>query len=105
MTVMIAGAGIAGLTLGLTLHELGVPFHIYEATETLKPMGVGINLQPNAVRELFDLGLEAELSAIGVRTRQLGFYSKLGKTIWEEPRGEAAATVGPSFPSIAARCR
>ena len=40
-------------------------------------MGVGINLQPNAVRELFDLGLEAELDAIGVRTRQLGFYSKL----------------------------
>ncbi|AUQ61092.1 flavin-dependent oxidoreductase [Phaeobacter inhibens] len=97
MTVMIAGAGIAGLTLGLTLHELGVPFHIYEATETLKPMGVGINLQPNAVRELFDLGLEAELSAIGVRTRQLGFYSKLGKTIWEEPRGEAAGYRWPQF--------
>ncbi|ATG38181.1 flavin-dependent oxidoreductase [Phaeobacter piscinae] len=97
MTVMIAGAGIAGLTLGLTLHELGVPFHIYEATETLKPMGVGINLQPNAVRELFDLGLEAELSAIGVRTRRLGFYSKLGKTIWEEPRGEAAGYSWPQF--------
>ncbi|MEK0164313.1 flavin-dependent oxidoreductase [Phaeobacter sp. A36a-5a] len=97
MTVMIAGAGIAGLTLGLTLHELGVPFHIYEATETLKPMGVGINLQPNAVRELFDLGLEAELSAIGVRTRQLGFYSKLGNTIWEEPRGQAAGYSWPQF--------
>ena len=68
MTVLISGAGIAGLTLGLTLHDLGVPFHIYEATQTLKPMGVGINLQPNAVRELIDLGLEDALSAIGVRT-------------------------------------
>ena len=97
MTVLISGAGIAGLTLGLTLHDLGVPFHIYEATQTLKPMGVGINLQPNAVRELIDLGLEDALSAIGVRTAQLGFYSKLGKTIWEEPRGQAAGYNWPQY--------
>ncbi|WP_293576065.1 flavin-dependent oxidoreductase [Phaeobacter sp.] len=97
MTVLISGAGIAGLTLGLTLQELGIPFHIFESTKTLKPMGVGINLQPNAVRELFDLGLEAPLSAIGVRTRQLGFYSKRGHTIWEEPRGQAAGYHWPQF--------
>ena len=83
MTVLIAGGGIAGLTLGLTLHQIGVPFHIYEATAEIKPMGVGINLQPNAVRELLDLGLAEELEAIGVKTQQYGFYSKLGKTIWE----------------------
>lgn len=59
MTVLIAGGGIAGLSLGLTLHQIGVPFRVFEATRALKPMGVGINLQPNAVRELFDLGLEA----------------------------------------------
>jgi len=45
MTVLIAGAGIAGLTLGLTLHQLKIPFRIYEAVETLKPLGVGINIQ------------------------------------------------------------
>ncbi|TNJ41434.1 flavin-dependent oxidoreductase [Phaeobacter sp. B1627] len=97
MTVLIAGGGIAGLTLGLTLHQIGVPFRVFEATQTLKPMGVGINLQPNAVRELFDLGLEADLDAIGVRTRSLGFYSKLGHTIWEEPRGMAAGYAWPQF--------
>ncbi|MFW8593978.1 flavin-dependent oxidoreductase [Cribrihabitans neustonicus] len=97
MTILIAGGGIAGLSLGLTLHQIGVPFHIYEAAAELRPMGVGINLQPNAVRELFDLGLEAELDAIGVRTRQLGFYSKRGKTIWEEPRGMDAGYSWPQF--------
>ena len=60
MTVLIAGGGIAGLTLGLTLHQIGVPFRIYEATRSIRPMGVGINIQPNAVRELFDLGLTDE---------------------------------------------
>lgn len=97
MSILIAGGGIAGLTLGLTLHQIGVPFRIYESAQALKPMGVGINLQPNAVRELFDLGLEAELDAIGVRTRQLGFYSKLGKTIWEEPRGTGAGYAWPQY--------
>ncbi|KIC09479.1 hypothetical protein RA19_15835 [Leisingera sp. ANG-M1] len=97
MTILIAGGGIAGLSLGLTLHQIGVPFHIYEAAERLEPLGVGINLQPNAVRELFDLGLERELDGIGVRTRQLGFYSKLGKTIWEEPRGTWAGYAWPQY--------
>ncbi len=97
MTVLIAGGGIAGLSLGLTLHQIGVPFRIFEATETIQPMGVGINLQPNAVRELLDLDLGDQLEEIGVRTRQYGFYSKLGKTIWEEPRGLWAGYAWPQY--------
>ncbi|EBA14601.1 hypothetical protein RSK20926_07618 [Roseobacter sp. SK209-2-6] len=97
MCVIIAGGGIAGLSLGLTLHQIGVAFHIYEAAPELRPLGVGINLQPNAVRELFDLGLQDDLDAIGIRTRQLGFYSKTGGTIWEEPRGQAAGYSWPQY--------
>jgi 2-polyprenyl-6-methoxyphenol hydroxylase-like FAD-dependent oxidoreductase len=97
MTVLIAGGGIAGLTLGLTLQQIGVPFRIFETAQQIRPLGVGINLQPNAVRELIALGLARDLDAIGVRTRQLGFYSKLGKTIWEEPRGEWAGYDWPQF--------
>lgn len=97
MTILIAGGGIAGLTLGLTLHQIGVPFRVFEATARIGPLGVGINLQPNAVRELFDLGLRDELDRIAVRTRQYGFYSKLGKTIWEEPRGTWAGYAWPQY--------
>lgn len=87
MTILIAGGGIAGLVMGLTLHQLGLPFRIFERVAEPKPLGVGINLQPSSVRELFDLGLEAELDQIGIRTRQYGFYSKSGREIWVEPRG------------------
>ena len=66
MTVLIAGAGIAGLSLGLTLHEIGVPFRIFEATAELKPLGIGINIQPNAVRELYEMGFEDRLDEVGV---------------------------------------
>ena len=97
MTVIIAGAGIAGLTLGLTLQQIGVPFRIFEAASELKPLGVGINLQPNAVRELFDLGLEAELDRIGIRTRDYGFYTKTGREIWTEPRGLDAGYRWPQY--------
>ena len=97
MTVLIAGGGIAGLTLGLTLHQIGVPFRIYEATRTIRPLGVGINIQPNAVRELFDLGLAKDMDGIGIKTRQYGFYSKYGHTIWEEPRGLGAGYAWPQY--------
>lgn len=95
--ILIAGAGIAGLSLGLTLHQLGLPFRIFERVAEPKPLGVGINLQPNAVRELFDLGLEPRLDAIGIRTRQYGFYTKTGLPIWVEPRGAAAGYAWPQF--------
>ena len=97
MTVLIAGAGIAGLSLGLTLHQIGVPFRIHESARDLQPLGVGINLQPSAVRELFDLGLEAELEALGVRTRSYGFHTKSGREIWTEPRGTWAGYRWPQY--------
>ncbi|TMM50629.1 flavin-dependent oxidoreductase [Sulfitobacter sabulilitoris] len=97
MTVIIAGAGIAGLSLGLSLHQIGVPFRIYEAVQKIGPLGVGINLQPNAVRELFDLGLEDALDSIGVRTQSYGFHTKTGLEIWREPRGTWAGYYWPQF--------
>jgi 5-methylphenazine-1-carboxylate 1-monooxygenase len=97
MTVLIAGAGIAGLAMGLTLHQLGIPFRIYERVGEMRPLGVGINIQPNAVRELFDLGLQSRLDAIGVRTRQYGFYTKTGLEIWAEPRGQFAGYSWPQY--------
>ena len=95
--VLIAGGGIGGLAMALTLHQIGVPCIVFESAREMRPLGVGINLQPNAVRELFDLGLKDHLERIGVRTKMLGFYSKFGKTIWEEPRGMDAGYVWPQY--------
>lgn len=96
-TVLIAGGGIAGIALGLTCHQIGAPFKVFESVETLRPLGVGINLQPSAVRELFDLGLEAQLDDIGVQTRDYGLYSKMGLEVWTEPRGTWAGYRWPQY--------
>ena len=70
MDVLVAGGGIAGLTMALTCHEVGVPVRVFEDARQIRPLGLGINLQPDAVRELADLGLGAELADIGVETRE-----------------------------------
>ncbi|MDB5500725.1 MAG: FAD-dependent monooxygenase [Tardiphaga sp.] len=97
MTVLIAGGGIGGLTLALSLHQIGVPCRVFETVSALKPLGVGINVLPHAVRELIELGLLDRLDGIGVRTRELAFFSKHGKPIWSEPRGLEAGYRWPQF--------
>ena len=97
MTVLIAGAGIGGLTLGLSLHQLGIPFKIFEAVREIRPLGVGINVQPHAIRELFELGLEGELDKVGLRTKQVVYFSAQGGEIWREARGEFAGYHWPQY--------
>jgi len=97
MTVLIAGAGIGGLTLGLSLHQLGIPFKIFEAVREIRPLGVGINVQPHAIRELFELGLEGELDKVGLRTKQVAYFSAQGGEIWREARGEFAGYHWPQY--------
>ena len=97
MTVLIAGGGIAGLTLALSLHQIGVACRVYEATETIQPLGVGINTLPHAVRELTELGLQDALAATAIPTAELAYFSKRGQPIWSEPRGLAAGYHWPQF--------
>jgi hypothetical protein len=69
--VLVAGGGIGGLSVALTLHQIGAPCLVFESVQHLRPLGVGINLQPNAVRDLFELGIGPDdLDAIGVQTKE-----------------------------------
>ena len=97
MTVLISGAGIGGLCLGLSLQQLKIPFQIFETSVSIEPLGVGVNLQPNAVRELFALGLKDSLTRIGVQTEEFGLFSKKGLEIWTESRGLKAGYNVPQF--------
>ncbi len=95
--VLIAGGGIGGLTLALMLQARGVEARVFEAAPAVRPLGVGINVLPHAIRELSTLGLLPALDAIGIRTRQLTYANQLGQPIWSEPRGLHAGADAPQF--------
>ncbi|MEL7155167.1 MAG: flavin-dependent oxidoreductase [Actinomycetota bacterium] len=97
MTVLIAGGGIAGLTMALTCHQIGVEAVVLESVPTLRPLGVGINLQPNAVRELDELGLADRLPSIGVETQEWALVGRNGNDVYAEPRGRAAGYHWPQY--------
>jgi len=64
-----------------------------------EPLGVGINVLAHAVRRAIELGCTTS-RRLGVRTKELAYFSKHGKPIWSEPRGlEAGYTWPQSDPS------
>jgi 2-polyprenyl-6-methoxyphenol hydroxylase-like FAD-dependent oxidoreductase len=85
--VIIAGAGIGGLALALSLEKLGIDFVVFDAASELKPLGVGINILPHATGELSEFGILPELEKVSVRTRELRYINKFGQLIFNEPRG------------------
>ena len=96
--VLVAGGGIGGLCVALTLHQIDVPCLVLESVRHLQPLGVGINLQPNAVRELYELGIGPDrLDAIGLQTREFVLVGLNGKEVYAEPRGMRAGYKWPQY--------
>jgi len=95
--VIIVGAGVGGLTLGLALHQAGIACRIFESVPEIKAIGVGINLLPHATRELAALGLEAALARVAIETKDATFFNRFGQLIYQEPLGRAAGYDHPQF--------
>jgi len=97
MDIAIVGGGIGGLTLALSLHQVGISCRVVEAAAELKLLGVGINLLPHAMRELTELGLGAALERVAVATEEVVFCNRFGQFIRREPRGRAAGYAWPQL--------
>ena len=96
--VLIAGGGIGGLATALTLHQIGVPCVVFESARDMRPLGVGINLQPNAVRELVDLGItQDDLDRVGLPAKEWALVGLNGNDIYAEPRGRLAGYQWPQY--------
>ena len=97
-TVLIAGGGIGGLALALTLHQIGVRPIVFESVRQMRPLGVGINIQPNAVRELLDLGIgRDELDQVGLPALEWALVGMNGQDIYSETRGLEAGYKWPQY--------
>jgi 2-polyprenyl-6-methoxyphenol hydroxylase-like FAD-dependent oxidoreductase len=96
--VIIAGGGIGGLATALTLHQIGVPCIVFETVREMRPLGVGINLQPNAVRELYDLGFTPDdLDRVGLPAKEWALVGLNGNDVYSEPRGLLAGYNWPQY--------
>jgi 2-polyprenyl-6-methoxyphenol hydroxylase-like FAD-dependent oxidoreductase len=97
MKIIIAGAGIGGLTCALMLHQRGIKAEVYEQASEVRELGVGINTLPHAIGELAELGLLPALDAVAIRTRELIYLNRQGQEVWREPRGMYAGHPVPQF--------
>ena len=97
MHVLIAGAGIGGLTSALSLQQAGIEVTVFESIETIEPLGVGINILPHASRELIALGLKDDLDRLAIRTRSMKYFSRRGKQVISVPCGEYAGYNWPQY--------
>ena len=91
-TIVVAGAGIGGLTAALTLAAQGFRVVIMEKAERLEEAGAGLQLSPNASRILVELGLQPRLASAAVMPDAINIMSaRDGGEIVRLPLGEAAS--------------
>jgi len=90
-TIVVAGAGIGGLTASLALAGQGFRVVLLERTERLEEAGAGLQLSPNASRVLVDLGLQPRLAPRAVTPDAISIMSaQKGCEIARLPLGEDA---------------
>ncbi|MBT4488968.1 MAG: monooxygenase [Rhodospirillaceae bacterium] len=88
-TVIIAGAGLGGLTLALCLVRAGFTVKVLEQAAALGEVGAGVQISANGARVLYHLGLAEELNAVGF-TPEAGQmrHWQTGETLSSRPLGK-----------------
>ncbi|KAI9665653.1 MAG: hypothetical protein M1821_003587 [Bathelium mastoideum] len=79
--VVIIGAGLAGLTLALSLHAEGIPCSVYDLRVPTRRAGGALMLAPNALRVLDSLDLYADLKPQGWNFERLDFKTEDLQTV------------------------
>ncbi|KAF9184274.1 hypothetical protein BGZ50_003790 [Haplosporangium sp. Z 11] len=73
--VMIVGAGLAGLLLGILLDRASIPYQIYERSKTIRPLGAVMSLSPNVMPVFEQLGLFEDLENISLPSRKFNIMT------------------------------
>ncbi|KAF9177061.1 hypothetical protein BGZ50_009246, partial [Haplosporangium sp. Z 11] len=72
--VLIAGAGLAGLLLGILLERANIPYQIFERAQEIKPLGAVMSLNANILPIFEQLGMLDELLAISYPTYAMNMF-------------------------------
>lgn len=94
MRVLIAGGGIAGLTLAAALHRVGIEAVVLERAAELSGVGAGITVQSNAVRALRAFGLDDAVIAAGHPVRRAELFNDRGARLGSLPIGAVTDALG-----------
>src|SRR5579863_8769970 len=63
LSIAIVGAGIGGLAVASTLHQIGVDVRVYEQAPRFLRIGAGIQMMPNSMKVLRHIGVEDKVLA------------------------------------------
>ncbi len=87
--VLIAGGGIGGLATALALARRGIASHILERRESWSDAGAGIQLSPNAVKVLREIGVADALAPLAGVPRWLAVrHGRDGRVVQRLPLGQ-----------------
>jgi salicylate hydroxylase len=97
-TIIVAGAGIGGLTVALALAQGGFRIVVLEQAERPEQTGAGLQLSPNAARLLIALGLGEQLKSVAVVPTAIRVMAaKTGLEILRIPLNESEARYGAPY--------
>jgi 2-polyprenyl-6-methoxyphenol hydroxylase-like FAD-dependent oxidoreductase len=109
MRVLVAGAGLGGLTLVRALQNFEASVDIVERSPTFAPVGVGIVLHPNGMTVLEHLGLADEVRAAGNVVRRMELIRGEGRIslsledVWDGAAHPTVSILRPALHEILAR--
>lgn len=79
--VLIIGGGIAGPSLALLLHQAGISSAVYEAYPEAEDIGGGLQIAPNGMQVLGQIGIAGRILAQGVVGEELSFENQNGAVL------------------------
>ena len=90
MKILIAGAGIGGLTTALCLQKAGHDVTVFEQADTFSEIGAGLQCGANALAVFDWLGLVDSLEPLSVTPQRVDFRDyRSGKTLYSSPWGDS----------------
>ncbi len=95
-TVLVIGGGIAGPAIALFLKKAGFQPVVFEAYEHASDIGGGLQVAPNGMRVLGQLGLAEPMLKQGVESAEFCFENQHGKVLACIPNGPASRYGLPS---------